>query len=295
MRMRDTIKPAYWAIRSSYRLLTNPMRVLPDFIIIGTQRGGTTSLYHYLTEYAGVFSAMHKEVHFFDDHFSSGLRWYRAQFPTSLQKYYIESIAKRRFVTGESSPYYLFHPHVPKRILAAHPKVKLIILLRNPVDRAYSHHWLSTHEGHEKFPFEKAIKYETERLAGELEKMLEDEQYESYNHRHYTYLSRGIYVDQLQNWMRYFPKERFLILKSEDLYGSPAAITRQTLEFLEVPGTRLDATREFKRYREPTPKGYQNHETPPAMDPDLRKTLIEYFKPHNARLSKLLGRNFDWD
>lgn len=293
--MFDTIKPLYWKVRFSYRLLTNSMRVLPDFIILGTQRGGTTSLYHYLTEYAGVFSAMHKEVHFFDDHFSAGLRWYRAQFPTLLQKYYADRVQKQRFVTGESSPYYLFHPHVPKRVLNSIPEVKLIVLLRNPIDRAYSHHWLSVHEGHETLPFEKALKCEEERLAGEEEKMLEHEGYESYNHKHYTYLSRGIYVDQLRRWVGTFPKEQFLIVKSEDLYSDPAAITRQCLEFLGIPASRLDTAKEFKQYREPTPGGHKNREKPPRMDAALRKTLVEYFKPHNARLYEYLGRDFEWD
>jgi hypothetical protein len=173
--------------------------------------------------------------------------------------------------------------------------VKLIVLLRNPVDRAYSHHWLATSEGHETLPFEKAIKCEAERLAGEREKMLADEHYESYNHRHYTYLSRGIYVDQLQQWMSFFPKEQCLILKSEDLYSDPITIVKQTLEFLETPVTALDEKKEFKQYREPTPRGYKNREKPPKMDQELRKDLIEYFKPHNVRLYRFIGRNFGWE
>src|SRR5712692_8544868 len=100
MNIADSIKPGYWALRSCYRLMTNRIRLLPDFIIIGTQRGGTTSLYFYLTKYAGIASALHKEVHFFDDHYTHGLRWYRAQFPTSIQKYVHTRIRKQPFVTG---------------------------------------------------------------------------------------------------------------------------------------------------------------------------------------------------
>ena len=295
MNIADSIKPGYWALRSCYRLMTNRIRLLPDYIIIGTQRGGTTSLYFYLTEYAGTFSALHKEVHFFDDHFAQGPAWYRAQFPTSVQKYLYERVCKKRFVTGESSPYYLFHPHIPKRTFQALPNVKLIVLLRNPVDRAYSHHWLATNEGHETLLFEEAVKCEVERLAGEQEKILANEYYESYTHRHYAYLSRGIYANQLQNWMRYFPKEQFLILKSEDLYSDPVTIVKQTLEFLEVPTSALRITKEFKQYREPTSKGYMNNERPPKMEPALRKYLIEYFQSHNARLYEFLKRDFGWD
>jgi hypothetical protein len=295
MSIMNTIKPVYWAARSSYRLATNRLRLLPDFIIIGTQRGGTTSLYYYLVEYAAVASAQHKEVHFFDDHFQEGMRWYRAQFPTVAQKYLTEQVGKRRFVTGESSPYYLFDPRIPARVRAALPHVKLIVLLRNPVDRAYSHHWLSTHEGHETQSFEKAIRLEEERLRGEQEKMLADEHYESYNHRHYAYLERGIYVDQLRNWLHSFPREQFLILKSEDLYQNPVAITKQTLEFLGLPPSVLNTRKEFKQYREPVPRGYKNNEKPPQMDPELRKDLSAYFKPHNQRLYDLLGRDFEWE
>src|SRR2546421_2474262 len=244
MNIIDRARPAYWALRSRYRLTTNRIRLLPDFIILGTQRGGTTSLYYYLTEYADIYSALHKEVHFFDDHFTAGMSWYRGQFPTSLQKNYVECLRKRRFVTGESSPYYLFYPHAPKRIVAALPTVKHIVLLRNPVDRAYSHHWLALYEGHETLPFEEAVKCEAERLAGEQEKILADEDYESYNHRHYSYLSRGIYVDQLRSWMSYFPKEQFLILKSEDFYSDPGTTVNQTFQFLEVPGAALDTHKE---------------------------------------------------
>jgi Sulfotransferase domain len=295
MNIIDRAKPLYWNLRTGFRLTTNRLRLFPDFIIIGAQRGGTTSLYYYLTEYAGILSALHKEVHFFDDHFTSGMRWYRGQFPTFLQKYSVERTGKRRGLTGESSPYYLFYPHAPKRVKAALPKVKLIVLLRNPVDRAYSHHWLATYEGHETLSFEKAIKCEAERLAGEEEKMLADEHHQSYNHRHYAYLSRGIYVDQLRNWMSYFPKEQFLILKSEDFYSDPLTTVKQTLEFLEVPGTALDTRKDFKQYREPTPKGYRNIQKPQEMDRDVRASLVEYFQPYNASLYNFLGRDFDWD
>src|SRR5436305_15305179 len=116
MNLIDNAKPLYKGIRLSYREITNELRLLPDFIIIGGQRCGTTSLYFYLTELPGIAPAFRKEVHFFDDHFSQGVSWYRAQFPSKPQKLFAEHIQKRGFITGESSPYYLFHPHVPQRV-----------------------------------------------------------------------------------------------------------------------------------------------------------------------------------
>ncbi len=121
-------------LRKAFRASTHSLRLMPDFIIIGAMRGGTTSLYSYLTEHPSIGSAYMKEIHFFDVFFNKGLYWYRSQFPSSVQKYYAEHVQKRSFITGEASPYYLFHPHAPKRIAKTLPQVKLIVLLRNPVN-----------------------------------------------------------------------------------------------------------------------------------------------------------------
>lgn len=295
MALLEKAKERYRSARFLYRKSTHPLRLLPDFIIIGAQRGGTTSLYYYLTAYPGIAQALMKEVHFFDDHFREGMSWYRAQFATKLQRSYVEWVRGQHFLTGESSPYYLFYPHAPKRIKALVPNVKLIVLLRNPVERAYSHHWLATLEGNETLPFAEAIEREAERTAGEQEKILCDEQYESFAHRHFTYLARGIYVDQLQHWMNFFPREQFLILKSEDLYKDTASTFRRTLDFLNVPTIAVKEQQDFKQYREPTSKGYQNEAKPPKLDTGVRAHLMEYFKPHNARLYEFLGQDFGWD
>lgn len=279
----------------TYRGATSFTRVMPDFLIIGGQRCGTSSLYYYLTEQHGISSAATKEVHFFDDFFARGIHWYRAQFPTSAYKYYVEHIRKHRFLTGEASPYYIFHPHAPRRISAILPDTKLILLLRNPVDRAYSQHWLEVKGRYETLSFEEAIKNEQDRIAGEREKMLSNENYHSFKHRRFTYLARGIYMDQIEYWMNYFPKEQFLFLKTEDLYTNPASIVRQTLEFLGIPAEEIDTNREYKKYKVPSKTGYRTKDTAPKMDPDTRKYLVEYFKPHNARLYEFLGRDLDWD
>jgi len=123
--------------------------------------------------------------------------------------------------------------------------------------------------------------------------MLQDENYYGHSFRHFSYLTRGIYVDQLQNWLRYYPKEQILILKSEDLYSNPAATLKKTLEFLGV--TNGELKKEYKNYRRPSKKGYRNKVVTPKMDLEMKKYLIEYFKPHNARLSDFLGTDFGWD
>jgi len=295
----DRAKPlARSVLRTSsqtYRRLTSDMRVMPDFLIIGGQRCGTSSLYYYLTEQHGIISAATKEVHFFDDFYARGLDWYRAQFPANAYKRYIETVHKRRFITGEASPYYIFHPQAPIRISQTLPHLKIIALLRNPIDRAYSQHWLEVKGKYETLPFEEAIKREPERIAGEREKLLADGNYHSFNHRRFSYLTRGIYVDQLEYWMSFYPREQFLILKTEDLYSKPASVMQITLEFLGVPPDQIDTNKVYKKYKVPSPTGFKMKDEAPKMDPGLRGELVEYFRPYNARLSEFLGRDFEWD
>src|SRR5690349_3699828 len=181
-----------------FRGVTSPRRLLPDFLIIGAQRGGTTSLYNYLQAHPNIHSASIKEVHFFDRKFQKGVHWYRAHFPMRLTKVYAGRFRHEGFVTGEASPAYLFHPQVPERIARLLPRVKLIVLLRNPVDRAYSQYYHTLQLGYETLTFEEAIAAEEERIAGEREKISQDEYYQSHAFKHQSYLSRGIYVDQLQ-------------------------------------------------------------------------------------------------
>lgn len=277
----------------TYRVMTNRLRLMPDFLIIGGERCGTSSLYYYLTELPHIVSASTKETHFFDENFAKGIGWYRAQFPSSARKHYANKLLKQDLITGEGTPYYMLYPHTPKRTFEIVPNVKLIALLRNPVDRAYSKYAIEIGGGFETWSFEDAIRGEHERLAGEREKMLQDENYYSQSFRHFSYLARGIYVDQLENWMRYYPKEQMLVLRSEDLYSNPAAVLQQTLEFLGVPDSVPH--KEFKNYRRPSKKGYRNKVVLPKLDPKMRQCLIEYFKPHNARLYEFLGVDFDWD
>ena len=263
----------------------SPLRLLPDFIIIGTQKGGTSSLYSYLSQHPCVRAAVEKEVHFFDENFDKGLNWYRRFFPTLAHKVVDLTVKKKqRLLTGEASPYYMFHPLAAKRIAAIIPKVKLVAMLRNPVTRAYSHYQHEVRAGDEHLPsFEEAIAREEERLQGEKEKILADEQYNSFNYRHYSYLARGIYADQLENWFRFFPREQIFIIASEDFYANPASIYQETLRFLNLPDF------DIKYYGKYNTNQYE------VMDANLQQKLSAYFQPHNKRLANMLGRQFEWD
>ncbi|MEH7381665.1 sulfotransferase domain-containing protein [Bacillus sp. JJ1533] len=249
---------------------------MPDFLIIGAQKCGTTSLYNYLIKHPNVVPAKKKEVHFFDYQFEKGIAWYRKHFPLVFEN-------NPNLITGEASPYYIFHPHAPQRISEMMPRVKIIVMLRNPVDRAYSHFQHEIRLGAETLSFEEAIEKEAARLQGEKEKMMKDENYYSYNHQHYSYLSRGIYVDQLKAWMEKFPKKQFLIVKSEDFFYDPLTVFDRVLHFLNLPVWELNKGKKYNA-------GHYS-----KMDDVMRKHLIDYFKPHNQRLYEILGENLDWE
>ena len=149
-----------------------------------------------------------------------------------LYKKYVKYLRGNDIITGEATPYYLFHPHVPERIFSIIPGIKLIVLLRNPIDRAYSHYYHQVTHKRETLSFEEAIKKEYDRLNGEDEKMMKNKDYLSYNHAHFSYLSRGIYVDQLKRWFSIFPKNQILVLKSEDFFEDTSRIYNEVLSFL---------------------------------------------------------------
>jgi hypothetical protein len=267
---------------TAYRKLTAGLRLLPDFIIISVERGGTTSLYRYITAHPCVDPAFRKEVHYFDLNFTRGLSWYRAHFPTRWRAAWVSSRRRHRLLTGEASPYYLYHPWVPERVRETLPEVRLIALLRNPVERAYSHYQMNRRQGKEPLSFEEAIGSEEERLRGEYERLVRDATYYSDNHYNFGYLSRGVYVDPLTRWRERFPAERLLVLRSEDLYLDPRETLLQVNRFLGLP--EWEPAR-FEAYNQ---KPYSE------IDPKTRQRLLDYFEPHNRRLYQYLGRDFGW-
>ena len=162
------------------------------------------------------------------------------------------------------------------------PRARLIVLLRNPVDRAYSHYHQEAGRGHEPLTFEEAIEAEEARLRGERDRMLEDEHYWSFNHQNFSYLSRGIYVDQLIEWSRFFSSDQILVLKSEDLFDQMPKALKTVLDFLDLPDWKPQAS-------DLCLKGFY-----PPMNLTTRQQLRAYFEPHNRRLYEYLGVDFGW-
>ncbi|WP_343424724.1 sulfotransferase domain-containing protein [Candidatus Amarolinea dominans] len=267
------------------RRLTSRLRRLPDFLIIGAQRGGTTSLFNYLAGHPAVAAVRDKELHYFDLNLSAGRGWYQAHFPLRLAR------AQR---VGEATPMYLFHPAAPQAVQALLPRVKLIALLRNPVDRAYSHYQLerrSGRQGIESLSFADAVAAEQERLAGDMDRLQTDPASPGFAPMHFSYLARGLYVDQLQAWRRFFPAGQMLILRSEDFYEQPALIFRQVLDFLELPAWEPTAYRPFNQTGGQISGQISDFSEKPAVFGEL----AAFFRPHNRRLTDFLGRDFGWD
>jgi len=264
------------------RILTSPMRVLPDFIIIGTQKGGTSSLYRYLSEHPDVAASAGKELHYFDRRFGRGRYGYRAHFPTAWQRREFRRRTGHQLLTGEATPYYLFHPLVPHRVHALVPDVKLIALLRDPVERAFSAYQHQVRAGTESLSFVEAIDREDERLAGAADQLARGASTKTRAHRKFSYLARGIYADQLERWFREFPREQVLVVRSEDFFEDPAAAFRQVLQFLKLTPWQ---PREFPRFNSAEYSG---------IDAAVRRRLAGYFAPYNQRLYALLDRDFAW-
>jgi hypothetical protein len=275
-------KSAKKALKENFRLATAAMRTLPDFIIVGAAKTGTTSLYWYLSQHPQVVPAVKKEIHFFDIEFHRGIRWYRSNFPTTIGLKFRNAVKGVRHISGEGSPYYMFHPHAPRRMAEAVPDVRLIVLLRDPAARAYSHYNHTVKYGFETLPFVEAIKKEKERLAGELEKMMADENYRSPKYRRYSYVSRGYYVNQLKELGRFFARKQILIIKSEDLFRQTQETYDRIVEFLELEPWTL------KRTPNKLKGSYVRGPFP------LEEELRAHFQPYNKQLSDYVGADFGW-
>ncbi|MFL5495520.1 MAG: sulfotransferase domain-containing protein [Gemmatimonadales bacterium] len=272
----EAVKRPLRRLRTEYRELTGPLRGLPSALIIGAQKGGTTFLFDHLVQHPDVLPPLNKEIHYFDLNYTRGVTWYRARFPYSYQ-------LRGRAVTIDASPYYLVHPQVPQRVPQLLPGAKLIVLLRNPVDRAFSHYQHEFRAGRESLSFPEAIERESDRLAGEEARLRLEPAYYSYNHHRYSYMLRGVYIEQLRRWARHFHRSQFLVLQSECLFRDPAAGMVAVHGFLGLRAQRLE------RYAPSYQGNYQR-----GMSPDLRARLVSYFEPYNRELFQWLGEEFDW-
>lgn len=262
------------SMRAWSRWLTASDRPLPDFLIIGAQRAGTTSLYENLRRHPQVLSPIGKEVQFFTIWHALGERWYRSHFPR------LEPGQQ----TFEASPYYFFHPDVPARVSAMLPRAKCVVLLRDPVARAYSHYLHSQNLGVEDLPFEKAIDAEPVRMAAALDRGL-DTRAGRRLHSNYSYVSRGIYTPQLERWKAHLPDARLKIVRSEDLYQRPMQVYADLLDYLGLPAFTPE---EFTR------SNVLNDHKGPKLAAATEARLRERFAEDSERVRSMLGWDDAW-
>ena len=267
-----------------YCSLTGFMHILPNYYIIGFPKCGTTSLHFYLGEHSCIHLPIGKEIDYFDRLYSRGLNWYRVSFPFRFQ-FLSNKILGKQFITGEATPRYINHPHALQRIKKTTPNAKFIIILRNPIDRAYSHYTTNLEHDYEHLSFEDAIKHEKERTKGRWEKMERDENYYSWDRDLYSYLEHGIYYPKIKKWFSEFPREQFLIIQTERFQKNPSETYHKALKFLNLPNFNLEKYVFYKK---------RDYKKSKILD-STRKELFEFFKPHNEQLYEFLGRRFDWD
>ncbi len=266
---------------------TASFRELPDYLIIGTKRGGTTSLARWLVKHPEVrplFPAREtrKGAYYFDVNYAKGRTWYQSHFPTRLAHSLRSKKAGKRLLLGDATPYYLHHPHAAQRASRLVPNAKIIVLVRNPVERAFSHWIERTRQKIETLSFEEAIAAETERIADEEAKMLADPSYVSFSHQHYSYVDQGRYSRGLERWLQHYPKKQLLILRSEDLYKHSEATYHKVLKFLDLSPHTLE---EFSAW---------NKKKKPEMPEATKAHLAEQLAPEITRLEKMLGTKMSW-
>ncbi|MBA3780857.1 MAG: sulfotransferase domain-containing protein [Nocardioides sp.] len=280
------------AVRSA-GVRTSWLRPMPDFLVIGAKRGGSTSLYFDLLAHPsyvqlypppvpGLKSTATKGVHFFDENYDHGIDWYRSYMPMRATR----ALNARRHgaapVVGEASPYYLFHPVAASRAYAAVPETRVVALLRDPVARTYSHWKERRREGAEDLDFLAALDAEPKRLAGEREKLLADPGYHSYAWEQQSYATQSLYADALRPWLDLFGRERVLVAASEDYYADPLSVLRRIDEFLGVP-PRATSTGKVRNQAPGEP-----------LPAEVRARLEKFFASPNRELVGLLGQDLPW-
>jgi hypothetical protein len=283
LRRSPVVKRAVQAVTVTAGRLTSPWRMTPGFLVIGGQRCGTTSMYRTLSQHPAVLKAVrHKGVHYFDTDYDKGMAWYRAHFPLQRTADQVERRLGVRPLTFESSPYYMFHPLAAERIERDLPGVKVIVLLRDPVERAYSAHAHELARGYEDQDFEKALALEDSRLEGEAERLIADPHHRSHSHQHHGYLQRGRYVEHLERLEKVFGRDRIHVVDSHRFFTDPEPVHDEVLEFLGLPHMGYPV--------------FEQHNARPRspMPAELRERLEAHFEPYDERLVSWLGHPVSW-
>lgn len=277
------VRDGYQWFNSAVGRIDASQRVLPNFLIVGTQRGGTTSLFIYLLQHELVFGPRRKKgVHYFDTDYHRSELWYRAHFPRRSTIDGLKAESGMMPAVGEGAPYYMFHPAIADRVARMMPDCRIIMVLREPLDRAVSHHNHEVARGFETLSLTDAFDAEVERLAGEEARLLSDPTYVSKAHIHHSYLGRGKYADQVERYQKALGPDRVLVLDSAMLRSDPAGTVRTATEFLELPPMEVA---DYPLYNQRGREGVRT---------ELRARYGHHFAESNARLTELAPGRLSW-
>lgn len=263
--------------------------MLPDVLVIGAQRCGTSSLYKYLGTHPLVEPSLRKETEYFSSRFDEGEAWYRAHFPLALKMKMGSWIGRVPPISFEATPDYLLDPRAAGRAAATLPDAKLIALFRDPVARAYSHYRHNLRLGIESAPFDEALEAETDRIRGEVERIAEDPYYPARAYRRYSYFTRGLYAEQLARWLHQYPRDHVLVVRTEELFGDTERVLNDMFEFVGLP--TLGHRSSFRNYSYLS----EQADRPSPMPEHCREWLATRFEEPNRTLGNLLGAQFDWN
>jgi hypothetical protein len=271
----------------AYGVASSGSRRPPELLVIGAKRGGTTSLWRYLDGHPGILPTFPrveqiKGTYFFDEEWQRGERWYRSHFPTDRQRARAARHLGYAPVAFEASPYYLFHPHAPTRARTVAPDALVVALLRDPVERAFSH-WKERRNHTEPLAFAEALAAEAARTDGEEARMLADPTVVSPAHRHQTYAAQSRYAPMLERWFAAYGRDRVLVWAAEEFYADPQACCDTITDRLGLPRRHLGDPEPF------------NAEPSADMDPEVRAQLRTAMADDIVAIEQLLGRSMPWD
>lgn len=294
--LQKIIKPKV-SIIMKYGLLLFGMNNLPDFLIIGSQKAGTQALLTYLNQHPSLIGAR-KSLYFFNtNYYNNGLSWYKRQLP-------IRRMNNKIF---EKTASYSYYPETPKRIHDFNKNMKLILIMRDPVKRAFSgwNHYRKYYNSENSYNKEDLIRTLICHLGQEKAKpmidFLNESEYKSFNHSikeeieainngkfiyNPSFVRRGIYHEQVSNYLQYFEREQILLLESSELRNDKERVLNELTEFLEIPPfdfSKLDLKDQHM-------SNYRSN----VMDQESREILKKFYEPYNEKLYDLIGKRYDW-
>lgn len=282
--IRNTLHKSFDSAKLQFKQRLN-LGSLPDFYIIGAQKSGTSSLYDCLGQHPGIIRRIHKEIHFFNEptRRNLGLDFYQAHFTTQSKRQKIAQQLGYQPLEGEATPF-VIHPWLPQWVYEATPQAKLILIARNPVDRALSHYYHNQTRGRETLEFEAAINSEQTRINQDFQRLVRDPNHSGAEYLCYSYLTRGYYAEQLERWLKFFAPDQICVVAFESFIQDQKTIVAQIFQFLNLPEFTITTTHRSN------PGRYEK-----KLDPKFRQRLLDHFQPHNERFFDMIAQKFTWD